>query len=98
MEYVKDILLDEDGDLQIAKGNFVIAESDTTHIENIMKAAPGHYKQFPIIGANTISQINGNIGAEFRRNLTINLEIDNYNVKDITIDNGYISIDAERSV
>ncbi len=95
-EFVKDFLSDDDGDLIIENGDFKIGESDYQHIRDILQAAPGHYKQFPLVGANIMSMVNGSIDGDFRKELRKQLQADGYNVKSIKMVNGDLEIDAER--
>lgn len=61
MAQVQDILRDETGDLQIYRGDFKIAESDEQHIEDILIAAPGNYRQHPEMGINIFQFLNAPI-------------------------------------
>lgn len=45
----KDFLLNE-GALQIINGDFVTGESSQQHVEDVLVARPGEYKQSPFIG------------------------------------------------
>jgi len=96
MTLVKDILTDDTGDIQIVNGDFVVAESDYQHMRDIMLAAPGHYKQFPLVGANINMQINGAIDGEFRKQLRLQLEGDGFKVNQVKEVNGQLEVDAER--
>jgi hypothetical protein len=96
MELVKDILTDDTGDLVIESGDFKVAESDYHHIRDIMIAAPGHYKQSPLVGANIRMEVNGAIDGNFRRELRLQLQADGFNVKQIKEVNGILDVDAER--
>lgn len=96
MANVKDILFDENGNYIARGGDFAVDESDQDHIRDILQAAPGHYKQSPMIGANVTSHLKGSDMGSFIRAIKINLGIDGY--KNITVrqtgDN--LGIDAER--
>ena len=95
-DLVKDILTDDDGDLIIKNGDIVIGESDYQHIQDIIIAAPGDYKQYPLIGANIRMQQNGSIDGDFRKLLRLQLESDGYSVSQIQEINGILNIEAER--
>lgn len=54
MSVNKDILLNDDDDLLIANGDFVIAESEMQEVGIILRLAKGELKNDPILGANLI--------------------------------------------
>lgn len=55
----QDILLNTDGDLDIADGDLVVGESDNQHVKAILNAYPGHYRQWPFLGADLLSTLLG---------------------------------------
>ncbi|WP_136464948.1 hypothetical protein [Flagellimonas onchidii] len=85
-----DILLDEDFDLKIENGDFVIAPSDQQHVRAIFNAHMGEYKEWPLTGfgasrylkKSTVSK------AVFSRNLKVQLSYDSYTDAEINIDQG----------
>lgn len=99
MELVKDILIDDD--ITFKNGDFVIGESDSQHIEHILRAKPGHFYQYPTLGIGVEDNIKGNISKQaLRQSIKQNLESDNYRVNKIditgTVDQLITSIDAIR--
>jgi hypothetical protein len=58
-----DILLDENGDLAIANGDFVIGESLDQEVAAILQINKGDLKEFPILGPNLIQLVNSNTSA-----------------------------------
>lgn len=80
----KDIKLDETGDLVIKNGDFVIADSDVQHVQDIINSGPGWWKQFPAIGVD-IQKYIGSSGKlqELEKNIKLQLESDGYNVKSV---------------
>lgn len=56
----KDILLDENGDLAIANGDFVIGDSIDQEVAALLQLNKGELKEFPILGPNLIELINSN--------------------------------------
>jgi hypothetical protein len=58
-----DILLDENGDLAIASGDFVIGESLDQEVAVILQMNKGDLKEFPILGPNLIRLVNSNTSA-----------------------------------
>jgi hypothetical protein len=97
MADAKDIKLTEN-DLEIQNGDFVISKSDQQHIEDIVDAFQGYYKEFPLLGVGIRQFINASgVQAELQTNIQLQLESDGYSVNDIIINEaGNVFIDAER--
>lgn len=78
----------------IVNGDWNIIESDHQHIQHILMAKPGDYKNAPLLGVNIREMINGTLNpktvAELEKKIRLNLEADG--VKNIII-----SIDSETS-
>lgn len=92
----RDYLYNDDDELLIKDGDFVVGASDEQHIKDIMCAAPGHFRQYPEIGANILQQVKGVIDGRYKRVVRVNLENDGYNVKTVDFINNRLIIDAER--
>lgn len=99
---VKDIILDDDGDLLIQNGDFVVGESDMQHLQLIVSLANGSLKQFPLQGVGIMSY-SGSSGqaATLRNSIKIKAEADGY--ANITVNlqqdsDGFFqyNVDAER--
>ena len=58
-----DILLDDDGDLAIVNGDFVIGESLDQEVAAILQLNKGDLKEFPVLGPNLVQLINSNTSA-----------------------------------
>lgn len=91
-----DILLDEDGDLLIVNGDFVIGESDQQHIQRIMISNPGDIKPNALLGASA-SQMKSAPYTElddWERTVRMNLDADRYADADTRLQDGelYISL------
>lgn len=85
----KDIQHSE-GELVIKNGDFVIAESDTQHVEDIVIALPGEFKSFPMIGFGAIQRLKQNVNkSRFKRDLKIQLEYDGYRNPEIDLSQGF---------
>jgi len=97
MATYKDIITDSDGDLIIDSGDLKFDESDSQHVEHILTADKGHFRQFPLVGVGIKRMTNGEFNSqEIKQTIKLQLESDNYFVKNISVDNGQINIDAER--
>ena len=96
----KDIILTEN-DYKFNNGDFVISESDTQHIQDLIFENVGAYKQFPLVGIGIRNYLNST-GQKLilSRNIQIQLQADGYLVNDVKFNNNEISdftIDANRS-
>lgn len=101
MSLAQDIELDA-FDLRIKDGDFAIHNGDITHVEHILLAHKGNYKQTPIIGIGIRDYVNSpatvfNV-ASFKRKVTAQMEFDGY--QDVKIDTAgglaQIKVDAIR--
>ncbi len=75
-----DFKLDDNNDLEIVNGDFVITDSDQQHVSDIFLAQKGDYKETPLIGFNATIYLKGNENNiyEFMRNLKVQLAYDGY--------------------
>lgn len=102
MKKAKDILLASDGDLSHENGDFIVGESDFQHVQNIVIASPGDYKQYPIIGFSAFKKLNSpavlNNANAIKADLTLQLTMDGFKVRKITVGNqiGDLKIDCTR--
>lgn len=97
---VKDIEIDENFDLQISNGDFVISESDQQHVLLLIKTYVGAWKQYPLVGVG-IDFYSASSGKQqiLKRNIIVQMESDGYKVNEIDIrqpDKYYI--DAKRLI
>jgi hypothetical protein len=97
MAKVKDFKI-VDNDLVIVNGDFAISESDQQHAEDLIYSAPGHWKEYPLIGVG-LDYYRNSVGKEqeLRRAIMVQLEADKFNINDvIVLSMDQIYIDAER--
>ena len=87
-----DILMDDTDDLLTEGGDLVCGVSDYQHVKHIIQAAPGHFKQWPLLGGNVMQFINGS-SAELISNLKKQLIADGYSTKKLSIVNGIMEVD-----
>lgn len=86
----KDILLDDTGDLKIENGDFVIGESDLQNVELIVESFKGEFKEFPNIGFGLLKYLKSDISeTEFKRDLKVELEKDNYRNPIVDLSEGF---------
>ena len=95
----KDILLDNDFDLLIENGDFVIDNSDNQHAAIIFKAQKGEIRSAPEIGFGAARYLKKTGAAKrvFLRNLKVELEKDGYKSVDVSFDvqSGKLQIELE---
>jgi hypothetical protein len=91
-----DILVDDTGDIACENGDFVIGPSDDQHVQDLILASPGDYKESPMLGVGIINTLNGKLDGAMKRKIRINLEADGYKVNSITQnEEGTINVDYE---
>jgi hypothetical protein len=91
---VKDIRVDDTNDVEFRNGDFFVGASDVQHVDHIIEAFPGHFKQFPLMGVGVSSYRNSSGTKQQLENaIRLNMEADGYNVNgvDIITDNGIIN-------
>lgn len=83
---VKDFTLSEELDVIIENGDFKVSDSDTQHIELVLRTFTGAWKQFPLVGMG-IDRDLASSGKQqvIKRNMQNQLELDGYNVKEIKL-------------
>ncbi len=101
MALAKDFEFTDDMVIDVVKGDFSIVESDQQHIEHIVKAAKGHFYEFPLLGADSNKLINSSqTRARINQVITDHLNQDDYDVKEINIEvvenETFIEVDAKR--
>ena len=86
----KDIALDENDDLKIVDGDFVIEPSDQQHIRAIFYTHMGEFKQWPILGFGASNYLKKSkvFKPELLRNLNEQLKYDNYTNAEINLSKG----------
>lgn len=86
---VKDIAFN--GDIVTKNGDFVVAASDLQHVEHILIAHPGHYKNAPWVGIGIEDYLNaptsGMARQRLEREIKLQLEADGAKNTIINLDN-----------
>ena len=81
---VQDIIFNSD--ISAVNGDLYVDYSDTQHMEDIIKANPGQFYQWPDIGYGIIKNLLGNINvAKEQQAIKRALENDNYDVSSVNI-------------
>lgn len=79
-----DLLLNDDNDIVIENGDFLIGESLTQEVALILKSSQGEWKNDPLTGANLIQLINSNVGEiSLRKRVKLHLQRDNKDYNEI---------------
>ena len=88
MENRNDLEIDNDGDLLIVNGDFVVSKSDESHISDIVNSHKGEYKQWPLIGFGISKYLKGTDISKYKflRDLKEQLNYDNYQDVEINIE------------
>lgn len=84
--------------LQIENGDFLIKASDQMHIQHILRAFPGQYYQFPLVGLGVRDYQAASVNPQrLKQNIKIQLKADNLITKVIEVSEDFVvNIDAER--
>jgi len=79
----KDILLDDNYDLLVQDGDFVVGESEAQEMALILMSSPGEWKASPLTGFGWIRRIKGEfIVEDLQKELKTQLDLDGFtNVK-----------------
>jgi|ERR1035437_20464 hypothetical protein len=84
--YVQDIDLDDNFDLTIVNGDFLITESDQNHVISIINSYTGAWKEYPLVGVGLIQYLAGSVNSDVvKRAIQTQLITDGYNVQDIKV-------------
>ena len=74
-----DITLDNNFDLQIVDGDFLVSVSDEQNIELLLISCAGMWKQYPLVGANIKGDVNGLFNDVMKNTIKQQLVSDGYN-------------------
>lgn len=83
-----DIRLDDDGDLYIntTTKDIELVPSDKRHVLDILSAAPGHFKEFPLVGWNPYKRLNARTSqVEINQSAKQQLQSDGYEVRALNL-------------
>lgn len=84
---------------QIANGDLVIGDSDQQHVNDVLLAHPGHYKNVPWIGVGIADYLNApkspQVTASLEKQIKLMLESDGASKISATVEGGNISIEAQ---
>lgn len=85
MATFQDFLLDDDGDLLIQNGDFVVGPSDPQHVEDIIESFIGEWKQYPLVGVGLMQYLKSENGQAAINVIKQQLQADGYSVPNINV-------------
>lgn len=91
---MKDILLDNDGDVIITDDIGYAADSTLQHQRDILLSAKGHYKDAPTVGVDIASQVNESNPEQLLRSVRLELTRDGMRVNTVAYSNDNLKIEA----
>ncbi len=92
---MNDLRINENGDLLIQNGDFVIGDARADITERILIAYPGEFKEKPLLGCNITAQINGAPSPFWRGNTMSQLRAEGMNVKRMDITDTGVEVEME---
>ncbi len=96
-----DFMLDQNGDLDFSTGDFKVDNNNLGHIESILLAQKGEFKQFPMIGVGISNFLNAPLSSKVRVSLEkeIKLQLESDGFKNIFInvkEDGVVNVKADK--
>jgi len=92
---MKDFLLDDNGELRIENGDFVVGESDNQHQQDIIKCSKGEFREFPELGVGIEQSLGDDDFITTLIEVKKNLEYDGMKINNVTLNDGQITIDGQ---
>lgn len=89
-----DFILDENYDLKIVTGDFVIGESTDQNVELIFKSTPGEWKEYLEAGIAIERAIGGGIDRFIDRTIRVQMAADGYEILELQISETGIKING----
>lgn len=85
---MNDLLTDDNGEMKIVNGDFVVDDANHQHIRSIIAAKKGDWKQHPLIGVGIMEYINAPltraVKTKFEKEVRLQLNMDGF--EDIIIE------------
>lgn len=91
---MNDIKLDENQDLKIKNGDFIISDSTDQNVELLFLSTPGDWKEHIETGVAIERAIHRNTDRFLDRTIRVQLEADGYSISKLEIKNTAISIEG----
>jgi hypothetical protein len=93
----QDIILDDNNDLLIVEGDFVVDVSDEQHFMHIISSSPNNWKNSPLTGAAIIRHDKAPMDdvGKVSRKIKLQLEADGYQKADAAYKDGQFILKGE---
>jgi hypothetical protein len=91
---MNDFQLDNNQDLKIENGDFVLADSTDQNVELLFRITPGELKEHLETGVAIDRSINGNIDRFLDRTIRVQMEADGYEIDKLEINENGIVIEG----
>lgn len=82
---MNDIQLTDEYDLVFKKGDLAVSESSERHIEHLLIAAQGEYKESPLTGSDIQKAKHGKIDRMLDRHVRVQMEADGFHLEQLAI-------------
>jgi hypothetical protein len=92
---MKDLKLDQDGDLVIKDNDLALVVSDEQHKEHLLTTEKGAIKQFPGIGVGLFTYLEAEDVAGLLREIAIQFSADGMKVKKVSVQDTKLIHNAE---
>jgi hypothetical protein len=94
-----DFLIDNQGDLAIQGGDFVVGQSDLQHVKHLLIAEKGNYKNAPLTGVGIrryqFAAFSPLITTKLRADISVQLKADGFKASVLKVrQNGKIEVDG----
>lgn len=93
---MKDFIIDQNSNLLIEDGDWLLGDSHHQHIELLLTSLPGQWKENPEAGAGLALSQNGVADSFIKHTIAIQLEADGFKLDNLQITENGITIDAKR--
>lgn len=87
-----DILLDQDFDLKIEDGDFVVGDDREQRLMLILDSNQGHWKQSPTVGVGIRGLLNGEMTPALKRRIQLQLEADGLKLSKLSFQEGELKV------
>ena len=85
---MKDILIDENNDLQLLAGDFEVGYSDNQQQKAILSTEKGEWKEHPEVGVGIAQMLADDLYTEVLIEIKKQLEYDGMQINDVTLKGG----------
>jgi hypothetical protein len=91
---MKDLQLNENGDLLVVSGNLIVAESTLQHQHLLLTTSKGEWRENPLAGVGAAAFLKDELSGELLAEIKKDFENDGMIVTNIALDNENIIVNA----